>query len=80
MLFLHQETSPRLVGKRKFIQTFNYRSPEQTDLQRVIASFRKFDISLADGTTVSTSKILISPGVLQQQKGKKIPQAMTQVL
>lgn len=78
MLFLHQETSHKLVGKRQLIQTFSCRSPEQTDFQQVIASFRKFDTSPAD-TTVSTSKILISPRVLQQQKGKKIPKAMTQV-
>lgn len=75
MLFLHPDTSHRLVGKRKLIQTLNYRSPEQTDLQQVIASFRKFVTSLADGTTVRTSKILISPGALQQQKGKNNPQS-----
>lgn len=81
MLFLNPDTSQSLVGKRKLIQTFNYRSPEETDLQQVIASFRKFDTSLADDTTVSTSNILISPGALQQQKGKKkIPKAMTQVV
>lgn len=81
MLFLHADTSHRLVVKRKLIQTFCYRSPEQTALQQVIASFRKFYTSLADDTIVSTSKILISPGALQQQKGKKkIPKAMIQVV
>lgn len=75
MLFLHADTSHRLVVKRKLIQTFSCRSPEQTDLQQVIASFRKFYTSLADDTTVSTSKILISPGAPQEQKGKKFPQS-----
>lgn len=75
MLFLHPDISDRLVRKRKLIQIFNYRSPEHIDLQQVISSSRNFDTFPADDSTVSTSKILTSPGALKQQKGEKHPQS-----
>lgn len=79
MLFLHLDTSHRLVGKRKIIQTFNYRSPEQRDLQQVIATCRKFDTSPADDMSAQ-AKFSFHLEHCSNKRGKKIPKAMTQVL